>query len=57
VTPAQRTLAMRGEEVLGALVNVKLDTSAQPPRCLLVVERLDGSLWIVDSSRVEVRPE
>jgi len=43
--------------VLGALVNARIDESAQPPRCLFVVERRDGTLWVVESSRVEVRRE
>ncbi len=55
VAPAERTLAMRGGEVLGALVNARIDASAQPPRCLFVIERPDGTLWVVDSSRVEAR--
>lgn len=46
---------MRGGEVLGALVNARIDASAQPPRCLFVIERRDGTLWVVDSSRVEAR--
>jgi hypothetical protein len=43
--------------VLGALVNARIDESAQPPRCLFVVERRDGTLWVVESSRVEARRE
>jgi hypothetical protein len=50
-------MAVREGEVLGALVNVKIDADAQPPRCLFVVERVDGTLWVVDSSRVEARPQ
>jgi len=50
-------MAVQGGEVLGTLVNVKIDQSAQSPRCLFVVERLDGTLWVVDSSRVEARPQ
>jgi hypothetical protein len=57
VTPSQRTLAVRNGEVLGALVNARIDESAQPPRCLFVVERRDGTLWVVESSRVEARRE
>jgi hypothetical protein len=57
VTPSQRTLAVRDGEVLGVLVNARIDESAQPPRCLFVVERQDGTLWVVESSRVEARRE
>ena len=57
VAPTVPTMAVRAGEVLGTLVNVKIDESAQSPRCLFVVERLDGTLWVVDSSRVEARPQ
>jgi hypothetical protein len=49
-------VAVRDNEILGALVNVRVDRGAQPPRCLYVVERFDGRLWVVDSARVEARP-
>jgi hypothetical protein len=57
VAPTVPTMAVQGGEVLGALVNVKIDANAQSPRCLFVVERQDGTLWVVDSSRVEARPQ
>ena len=57
VAPTVPTMAVQGGEVLGTLVNVKIDASAQSPRCLFVVERQDGTLWVVDSSRVEARPQ
>jgi hypothetical protein len=56
VAPREPTVAVRDNEILGALVNARVDRSAQPPRCLFVVERLDGRLWVVDSARVEARP-
>jgi hypothetical protein len=48
-------VAVRGEEVLGALVGVKVDRDSSPPRCLFVVQRDDGTLWVVDSVRVQAR--
>jgi hypothetical protein len=56
VAPREPTVAVRDNEILGALVNVRVDRGAQPPRCLYVVERFDGRLWVVDSARVEARP-
>lgn len=55
VTPTSPTVAIQSGEVLGALVGVKIDADSRPPRCLFVVERGDGTLWVVDSSRVEAR--
>jgi hypothetical protein len=55
VTPTSPTVAVQSGEVLGALVGVKIDADSRPPRCLFVVERVDGTLWVVDSSRVEAR--
>jgi hypothetical protein len=56
VSPRGPTMAVRGDEVLGALVNVRVDRSGEPPRCFFVVQRLDGTLLVVDSARVEARP-
>jgi hypothetical protein len=53
VRPASPTVAVRDGAVLGALVDVKIDARSRPPRCLFVVERGDGTLWVVDSSRVQ----
>ncbi|MGH7357750.1 MAG: hypothetical protein ACREJR_02930 [Candidatus Rokuibacteriota bacterium] len=49
-------VAIQGEEVLGAVVGVKIDANARPPRCLFVIEREGGVQWVVDSARVQVRP-
>jgi hypothetical protein len=54
VTP-EAAVALRGEEVLGPILGVKIDESAQPPRCLYVVGREGGVQWVVDSSRVQVQ--
>lgn len=55
VAPTSPTVVVRSGEVLGALVGAKIDADSRPPRCFFVVERVDGTLWIVDSSRVEAR--
>jgi hypothetical protein len=54
VTP-RAAVALRGEEVLGPILGVKIDENAQPPRCLYVVGREGGVQWVIDSSRVRVQ--
>jgi hypothetical protein len=49
-------VVVRAGTVLGALVEARRDPRSGPPRCLLVVRRGDGALWVVDAARVEVRP-
>jgi hypothetical protein len=53
-TAPTSAVAVRGGEVLGQVVGVQIEASAQPPRCLYVVEREKGVQWVVDSSRVEI---
>jgi hypothetical protein len=55
VVPTSPTVVIRSGEVLGALVGAKIDADSRPPRCFFVVERGDGTLWVVDSSRAEAR--
>jgi hypothetical protein len=56
VAPTSPTVAVQGDKVLGTVVGVKIDADSRPPRCLFVVERHDKALWVVDSSRAEIRP-
>jgi hypothetical protein len=55
VVPTSPTVAVQNGETLGEVVGVKIDADSRPPRCLFVVERSDGTLWVVDSSRAQAR--
>ena len=55
VAPTSPTMAVQHGEMLGEVVGVKIDANSRPPRCLFVVQRVDGTLWVVDSSRAQAR--
>jgi hypothetical protein len=57
VTPSPAAVALSGKEVLGPVVGVKVDATVEPHRCFYVVERDAGVQWVVDSARVELRPQ
>jgi hypothetical protein len=57
VTPEPAAVALSGREVLGPVVGVRIDADASPPRCLYVVDREGGVQWVVDSARVQLRPQ
>jgi hypothetical protein len=57
VTPEPAAVALLGREVLGPVVGVRIDADASPPRCLYVVDREGGVQWVVDSARVQLRPQ
>jgi hypothetical protein len=40
---------------LGLWVGVERDTTSSPGRCLHVVQRPDGTLWVIDSAKVRTR--
>lgn len=52
--PAEPVAVRGAEALLGLWIDVRLDTSAEPARCFYVVRRPDGTLWIVDSGRVQL---
>jgi hypothetical protein len=47
VTPTPAAVALSGQ----------IDSTAETPRCLYVVEREGGVQWVVDSARVQLRPQ
>jgi hypothetical protein len=40
---------------LGPWVGVEVDPTTSPDRCLYVVRRTDGTLWVIDSAKVRIR--
>jgi hypothetical protein len=40
---------------LGPWVDVEVDRSTSPARCLYVVRRPDGTLWAIDASKVRIQ--
>jgi hypothetical protein len=47
-------IATESGRELGPWVGVEVDRTV-PGRCLYVVRRTDGTLWVIDASKVRIR--